>query len=102
MRRRPKKIAIRPVEGYRRPIPDSRAMHAFLTDTRKRGYLSVYLVRSYDLDTPEVKEALAKEERCKIVKLDGPELLSAAYAWMQARGGLKIMTTLYGGLEKLG
>lgn len=77
-------------------------MHAFLTETRMRGYFSVYFVKPCDLDRPEVKNALSKEERCRIVKLSGPELLPAAYAWMQSTGGLKLYTTLYGSLEKIG
>lgn len=101
MRRRPKKVAIRPIEAYRRPIPDSHAMHAFLTETKKRGYWSVYFVEAWALDTLEVKKALAKEQRCRIVKMQSPELLSAAYAWQQQVGGLKLFTTLYGNLEQL-
>ena len=101
MRRRPKKVAIRPIEAYRRPIPNSHAMHSFLTDTQKRGYYSVYFVQGWALDTPEVKKALAKENRCRIVKMKTPELLSAAYAWQKEVGGLRIWTTLYGSLQEL-
>lgn len=101
MRRRPKKVAIRPVEAYRRPIPNSHAMHTFLSETRNRGYLSVYFVQGWALDTLEVKRALAKEQRCRIVKMKTPELLSAAYSWQKEVGGLKLFTTLYGSLEQL-
>jgi hypothetical protein len=101
MRRRPKKIAIRPVEAYRRPIADAHAMHSFLTESKQRGYRSIYFIEAWALDTPEVKKALATEQRCRIVKMKSPELLSAAYAWQQQVGGLKLFTTLYGQLEQL-
>lgn len=101
MLRRPKKIEIRPVDTYRRPIPNAYSMQAFLSDTVERGYHTVYFVRAKDLLEPEVKQALEKESRCRLVRLETADLLPVAYQWLRDRGGLAIWTTLYGSLARI-
>lgn len=101
MRSRPKKIEIRDVDTYRKPIGNPYAMKAFLSDTYERGYLSVYFVRPRDLMDATVKERLSKERRTRLARLDNAALLPIAYQWLRESGGLNIWSTLYGPLERL-
>lgn len=101
IRKRPRKLSVKPFDTYRKSIPDALRMHQFLTDTRARSYLRVYFLRGKDLMMTEVKDALKNESRCRIAELHEPELLRAAVSWLHAHGGLTIYTTLHGKLEKL-
>ena len=101
IRKRPRKIAVRPFDTYRRRIPDAKRMLEFLTDTHAKGYLRVYFVRGKDLLSPAVRKALSTESRCRIAQLDDPVLLQAVSGWLMTHGGLTIYTTLHGELERL-
>ena len=73
-----------------------------LNEARGRRYRAVYLVKQSHMYRQDVRDRIQLHDRVLVVEQENTELLTAAYGWVQAEGGVEIWTTLHGDLERIG